>query len=239
MTHAGAAGAPAGCPGCPMTEVGREDAFSVNSDVERGPFPMSFSCRQAEGIWSVAAGAAQAAELADLLVATANEAVAVVSLWTNCYLDEDWNSLRPSLIAAELGVLWFSGYDDCYVLLETRDSTLPGAVLGRLLTLMAGSAVADLMGDPSVRVPEPGPWLPERLMAAAPHWMGALDTVTEELVTIRLAALPEPWRLDVPFPQRADLTVTLDVRHGTWRSATSISLHHHDSSVIAHRQSRR
>ncbi|MFI5828383.1 hypothetical protein ACIA6C_14080 [Streptomyces sp. NPDC051578] len=34
----------------------------------------------------------------------ANDAVAVVSLYTNSHLDEDWNPLRPSLIAAELGV---------------------------------------------------------------------------------------------------------------------------------------
>ncbi|MFI9306632.1 hypothetical protein [Streptomyces triculaminicus] len=282
-----------------MIEVGRQGAFSVNSvGVERRPFPLSFSVRAAEGMWVVAAGAAQAGELADLLATAANGSVAVVSLETNSYLDEDWQSLRPSLIAAELGVpctvhplgswasgtyglaeeilvldrdqlprlldgtwspyeltlidvptgatpeqldelalvlgttgidepllgrlgnssrFWFSGHDDCYVWLETRDSALPAAVLARLLTLLAGSAIAALTDGPSSCVPEPEPWLPERLMATAPHWIGALDTATEELVTIRMAALPDPWRLDVPVPQQADLTAVLDVRHGTWR----------------------
>ncbi|MFE9636115.1 hypothetical protein [Streptomyces sp. NPDC006463] len=283
-----------------MIEVGREGAFSVNCvGVECRPFPLSFSVREAEGVWRVTAGAAQAGELADLLVAVANDAVVVVSLETNSFLDEDWRTLRPSLIAAELGVpctvhplgswasgtygladellvldrdrlprlldgswspyeltlidvpagltteqfdelalvlgttgvdesllgclggsrVWFSGHDDCYVLLETRDHALPAAVLARLLTLLAGSALAELTEEPSSRVPEPEPWLPERLIATAPHWVGALGTVTEELVTIRLAALPDRWRLNVPFPEHADLTATLDVRHGTWRIA--------------------
>ncbi|MFG2715427.1 hypothetical protein ACGFX2_33480 [Streptomyces goshikiensis] len=281
-----------------MIEVGQQGAFSVNSvGVERRPFPLSFSVREAEGVWRVTAGAAQAGELADLLVAVANDAVAVVSLETNSYLDEDWQSLQPALIAAELGVpctvhplgswtsgtyglaeeilvmdrgllprlldgtwspyeltlidvpadvtpeqldelalvlgttgvdepllsrlgasrVWFSGHDDCYVLLESRDPALPTAVLARLLTLLAGSALATLAEGPSSRVPEPGPWLPEHLIATAPHWMGALGKVTEDLVAIRLAALPDPWRLGVSFPQQADLTATLDVRHGTWR----------------------
>ncbi|MET9418512.1 hypothetical protein ABZY03_30845 [Streptomyces klenkii] len=265
--------------------------------MERRPFPLSLSVREAEGVWRVAAGAAQAGELADLLVAAAGDAVAVVSLETNSYLDEDWQSLRPSLIAAELGVpctvyplgswtfgthglaeellivdrallprlldgtwspyeltlidvpadatpeqldelalvlgttdidepvlsrledsrVWFSGHDDCYVFLETRDPAVPAAVLARLLTLLAGSALAELTERSSVRVPEPGPWLPERLIATAPHWIGALREVTEDLVTIELAALPDPWHLGVSFPQQADLAVTLDVRLGTWR----------------------
>ncbi|MEU8432873.1 hypothetical protein AB0F18_08135 [Streptomyces sp. NPDC029216] len=284
-----------------MIEVGRQGAFSVNCvGVERLPFPLSFSVREAEGTWVVTAGAAQAGELADLLAAAANGSVAVVSLESNSFLDEDWQPLRPTLIAAELGVpcgvhplgswtsgthglaeeilvmdrdqlprlldgswypyeltlvdlpagaapeqlddialvvgtngtdapllgrlpdtsrLWFSGHDDCYVLLETRDSALPAAVLARLLTLLAGSALTALTDRPSSRVPEPGPWLPEQLVALAPHWIGTLDTATEDLVTIRLAALPEPWRLNVAFPGRADLTAALDVRQGTWRIA--------------------
>nr|WP_308432098.1 IS30 family transposase [Streptomyces cinnamoneus] len=284
-----------------VIEVGQQGAFSVNCvGMERQPFPLSFSIREAEGLWQVSAGAAQAGELVDLLVAVANDAVAVVSLETNSYLDEDWHPLRPSLIAAELGVpctvhslgswasgtyglaeeflvmdrellprlldgtwspyeltlidvpadvtteqldelalvlgttdvdepllsrlgdsrVWFSGHDDCYVLLETRDPALPAAVLARLLTLLAGSALAELAElaeEPLSHVPEPGPWLPEQLIATAPHWIGALGNVTEDLVTIGLAALPDRWQLGVSFPQQADLTATLDQRHGTWR----------------------
>ncbi|MEU4878146.1 hypothetical protein [Streptomyces sp. NPDC021608] len=264
--------------------------------VERRPFPLSFSVRETEGLWRVSAGAAQAGELVDLLVTVANDAVAVVSLETNSYLDEDWHSLQPALIAAELGVpctvhplgswaagtnglaeeflvmernllprlldgtwspyeltlidvsadvtpeqldelalvlgttgvdepllglladsrVWFSSHDDCYVMLEARDPGLPAAVLARLLALLAGSALAELTEEPFARVPEPDPWLPEHLIGAAPHWIGALSHITEDLVAIGLAALPHPWRLGVPFPQ-ADLTATLDVRHGTWR----------------------
>ncbi|MFD5411905.1 hypothetical protein [Streptomyces nojiriensis] len=269
--------------------------------VERRPFPLSFGVREVEGVWRVSAGAARAGELADLLVAVADGAVAVLSLETNSHLDEDWQPLRPGLIAADLGVpctvrplgawasgthglaeeilvmdrgllprfldgswspyelalvdvpvgvsaerldelalvvgtadfdepllsrlegsrIWFSGHDDCYVSLETRDAALPGAVLARLLALLAGSALAGLAGSPSVRVPEPGPWLPARLIASAPHWIGALGEVTGDLVAIELAALPAPWRLGVAFPPRADLTATLDVRGGTWRIAAA------------------
>ncbi|MGW2028151.1 hypothetical protein [Streptomyces decoyicus] len=265
--------------------------------MERWPFPLSFSVRGAEGLWRVSAGAPRAGELIDLLAAVANDAVAVVSLETNSYLDEEWRPLRPSLIAAELSVpcmvhslgawtsgtnglaeellvmdrcllprlfdgtwspyelalidvpadvtaeqldefvlvlgttgidepllsrlgdsrVWFSGHDDCYVMLETRDPALPAAVLARLLTLLAGSALAELIEEPFSRIPEPGPWLPEQLIATAPHWIGALGNVTEDLVAIGLAALPGPWQLDVSFPRQADLTATLDVRHGTWR----------------------
>ncbi|CAL9639467.1 hypothetical protein SUDANB120_06299 (plasmid) [Streptomyces sp. enrichment culture] len=280
-----------------MIEVGRQGAFSVNSvGVERRPFPLSFSVREAEGLWRVSAGAAQAGELVDLLVAVANDAVAVVSLETNSYLDEDWHPLQPALIAAELDVpctvhdlgawasgtnglgeeflvldrdllprlldgTWspyeltlidvsadvtpeqldelalvlgttgidesllsrlgdsrvcFSGHDDCYMMLETRDPALPAAVLARLLALLAGSALAELTEEPFARVPEPEPWLPEQLIGTAPHWTGVLSHVAEDLVAIGLAALPDPWRLGVPFPQ-ADLTATLDVRLGTWR----------------------
>lgn len=281
-----------------MIEVGQRGAFSVNSvGIERQPFPLSFSVREAEGLWRVSAGAAQAGELVDLLTAAANDTVAVVSLETNSYLDEDWRPLRPSLIAAELGVpctvhslgswasgtsglseeflvmdrdllprlldgtwspyeltlidlpsdvtpeqldelalvlgttdvdepllsrledsrVWFSGHDDCYVLLETRALALPAAVLARLLSLLAGSALAELTEGLFSRVPEPPPWLADQLIATAPHWIGARGVVTEDLVTIGLAALPDPWRLGILLPHQSDLTATLDVRHGTWR----------------------
>ncbi|MFE5678752.1 hypothetical protein ACFQ7B_10515 [Streptomyces erythrochromogenes] len=68
-----------------------------------------------------------------------------------------------------------------------------------------------------MRVPGPGP--AERLVAAAPHWIGAPGEVTEDLVTIEPAALPQPWRPNVAFPQRADFTAALGVRSGTWRIA--------------------
>lgn len=281
-----------------VSAVGPEGAFSVNGiGSECRSYPLSFSVREAEGVWRVAAGAAQAGELVDLLVAATNDAVAVVSLETTSFLDKDWRTLRPSLIAAELGVpctvhalgswasgthglareilvmdrgllprlldgtwspyeltlidvpagvspeqldelalalgtagvdepllsrlegsqVWFSGHDDSYALMETRDRALPAAVLARLLALLAGSALAELSLAPSWRVPDPGPWLPGRLIATGPHWIGALGAVTNDLVTIGLAALPEPWRLGVPFPHRADLLATLDVLHGTWR----------------------
>ncbi|MFD2119340.1 hypothetical protein ACFSNO_07005 [Streptomyces cirratus] len=221
-----------------MIEVGQQGAFSVNSvGLERRPFPLSFGIREAEGVWQVRAGAAQAGALVDLLMAVANDTVAVVSLETNSYLDEDWHALRPSLIAAELGVpcrvhplgswaagangladeflvfdrdllprfldgtwaayeltlidvpadvtaeqldelalvlgtigidepllsrlgesrVWFSGHDDCYVFLEAREPALPAAVLARLMTLLAGSALAELAEAPCSRVPSPGP----------------------------------------------------------------------------------
>lgn len=78
-----------------MSAVGPEGAFSVNGiGSECRPYPLSFSVREAEGAWRVAAGAAQAGELVDLLVAATNDAVAV-SLETTSFLDTDWRTLRP------------------------------------------------------------------------------------------------------------------------------------------------
>ncbi|MER8096793.1 hypothetical protein [Streptomyces goshikiensis] len=55
-----------------MIEIGQQGACGVNGvGVERRPFPLSFSVHEADGLWRVSAGAAQAGELADLLVAVA------------------------------------------------------------------------------------------------------------------------------------------------------------------------
>ncbi|MFI1650932.1 hypothetical protein ACH4XT_28870 [Streptomyces avidinii] len=201
--------------------------------MERQPFPLSFSVREAEGLWRVSAGAAQAGELVDLLVAVANDAVAVVSLETNSYLDEDWHPLRPSLIAAELGVpctvhalgSWASGTNGLAeeFLVMDRDllpDLLDGTWSPYELTLI--DVPAELAEEPYSLVPEPGRWLPEQLIATAPHWIGALGNVTGDLVTIGLAALPDPWRLGVPFPRQADLA--LFTSRGTGSTSASVDL---------------
>ncbi|MCX4778059.1 hypothetical protein [Streptomyces sp. NBC_01264] len=101
----------------------------------------------------------------------ANDAVAVVSLETNSYLDEDWHPLPPSHIAADLGV-------PCTVHpLGPRASGTHGLaeeflVLDRdhLPRFAEGHSAAE---PEPVPVPEPGPWLPERRIAPAPDSAGA------------------------------------------------------------------
>ncbi|WP_327040740.1 hypothetical protein OG400_24850 [Micromonospora ureilytica] len=86
-------------------EVGPHGAFSANSvGWERAPFPLSFSVRETGGSWMVTATAAQAAELADVLMLGGNDTVMVVGLETNSFLDEEYQQWRPSRIAAEQGV---------------------------------------------------------------------------------------------------------------------------------------
>ncbi|MEU7067793.1 hypothetical protein [Streptomyces sp. NPDC046161] len=64
--------------------------------------------------------------------------------------------------------VWFSGHDDCYVLLETRDPALPGAVLARLLTLPAGAALAGLAGLAEIPAPAGCAALAEEPLARVP-----------------------------------------------------------------------
>jgi hypothetical protein len=88
-----------------MVEVERHGAFSVNGvGLNAAPFPLSFSVREADGSWMVEATAAQAGELADVLIGAASDTIVVVDLATNSFLDNDDVQWPPSRIAAEQGV---------------------------------------------------------------------------------------------------------------------------------------
>jgi hypothetical protein len=56
-----------------------------------------------------------------------------------------------------------SGHDDCYLAVESTDPAKPSSILGRLLALLAGSALLGASGASSVGVPEPDSALPERV----------------------------------------------------------------------------
>lgn len=72
-----------------VVEVGRHGAFSVNRiGLDGTPFPLSFSVREADGSWMVDATAAQAIELADVLMRAASDTIVVVDLGTNSFLDK-------------------------------------------------------------------------------------------------------------------------------------------------------
>jgi len=87
-----------------LVEVGRHGGFSVNRlGLDATAFPLSFSVREASGSWMVDASAAQAAELADVLMRAAGDTVTVVGLWTSSFLDEDYAQWPPSRIAASQG----------------------------------------------------------------------------------------------------------------------------------------
>jgi hypothetical protein len=106
----------------------------------------------------------------------------------------------PGLVGSRV---WFSGHDDCYVTLESTDPTVPVAVLSRLLTLLAGMVLEDA-------VVEPDGALVADLIARSGHWVGVPGRVTEDSVTVDLAATTERWRLGTRFPDRVDHTVVLD-----------------------------
>jgi hypothetical protein len=89
-----------------VVEVGPHGAFSVNSIGLNGtPFPLSFSVREASGSWMVNATAAQARELADVLMRAASDTIVVIDLAASSFLDND-NDVPwpPSRIAAGQGV---------------------------------------------------------------------------------------------------------------------------------------
>jgi hypothetical protein len=110
--------------------------------------------------------------------------------------------------------LWYSGHDDCYVAVESTDRAVPVAILGRLLALLAGSALA---GDAPVEVRDPAGVAVESLINDSYHWIGVLDTVSQNAVAVNLSATSEPWRLGRPHPERVDRTAVYDVADGTWR----------------------
>lgn len=107
---------------------------------------------------------------------------------------------------------WYSGHDDCYAWLESRDPALPAAVLGRLLALLVGSELAD---SGPVDVPEPpGPMI-GALLAESPHWVGLL---TPGAAAVELSATGERWRLGSPRPEKVDRTLTYDAPRRAWLS---------------------
>ncbi|GLZ61354.1 hypothetical protein [Micromonospora sp. NBRC 107095] len=284
--------------GAGMVEVGPHGAFSVNGvGLNAAPFPLSFSVREVEGSWLVHATAAQAAELADVLMTAVNDTIMVAGLWTNSFLDEGFAEWPPSRIAAEQGVsfeahqvgsltsgvvglseeallirreqlprflagwypyeltfvdvpgtpsaervdemivtigtatfdepvlpalagsrLLFSGHDDCYVSVETTDPAVPAAVLGRLLALLVGSALADTT---AVEVTAPDVETVQRLIEESRHWVGELGPPTRGSVTVELHAMP--WRLGQSVPKQGDRRMVYDVASRVWRLTGAVA----------------
>ncbi|MCF2530715.1 hypothetical protein [Yinghuangia soli] len=132
---------------------------------------------------------------------------------------------EPLVPALDGTSLRFSGHDDCYLLVESTVPGFPGAVLGRLLALLVGSALlglraADRVEAPApIEVPEPAPELPAQLIADSPYWIGVLGPRTETTVAVHLTAVSESWRLSEELPTEPAHIATLHVPTGTWRLA--------------------
>ncbi|WP_331768116.1 hypothetical protein [Embleya sp. NBC_00896] len=124
---------------------------------------------------------------------------------------------EPVLPGLEGSRLWFSGHDDCHVAIESTDPALPASILGRLLALLVGSALTDVGGVSSVRVPEPDGAAMEHLIGESPHWIGVVGTVSGAMVTVELSALSQRWRLGQKPPERVDHVAGFDPVHGVWR----------------------
>jgi hypothetical protein len=121
---------------------------------------------------------------------------------------------QPVLPGLPRSRLRYSGHDDCYVHLESADPGVPAALLGRLLALLAGSALA---GAGPVDVPEPAAVITAGLIRDHPHWVGWLAAVSGDTVTVSLAAAAGPWRLSHQLPERPDRILTLDTGQGRWQ----------------------
>jgi hypothetical protein len=122
---------------------------------------------------------------------------------------------KPVLPSLPGSRLRYSGHDDCYLHVESTDRTVPAALLSRLLTLLAGSALA---GAFPLQVPDPSAAITTTLIAEHAHWTGRLGTVSKDTVTISLSAVAAPWRLGDPLPERTDRTLSYDVLRGLWRT---------------------
>ncbi|WP_281904622.1 hypothetical protein [Phytohabitans aurantiacus] len=113
--------------------------------------------------------------------------------------------------------LWYSGHDDCYVWVESADRGVPPAILGRLLALIAGSALADAA---PVEVSDPPHALVEALIEESRHWVGMLAAVSPDAVTVSLSATTQEWRLAQPLPEKVHRTAVYNVIEATWHLAT-------------------
>jgi hypothetical protein len=111
----------------------------------------------------------------------------------------------------------FFGHDDCYVTVESTDSAVPPAVLGRLMVLLVGSALVDVS---PVDVPDPGGVVAETLIEQSSCWVGGLGAVSEASVTVDLSAVAESWRLGQQLPDCVDCTVTYNVNQRVWLSSS-------------------
>jgi hypothetical protein len=109
--------------------------------------------------------------------------------------------------------LWYSGHDDCYIWVESVDPGVPPAILGRLLSLLAGSALA---GDEPVEVADPDRDFADALIGTSQHWIGTLDAASATSVTVGLSSSNVPWRFGQPMPAHADRLATYDVVEATW-----------------------
>ncbi|MFI6981283.1 hypothetical protein ACIBSV_22180 [Embleya sp. NPDC050154] len=110
--------------------------------------------------------------------------------------------------------LHFSGHDDCYFHIESRDPALPARVFARLLTLAVGSAlVAD--GE-AVTVVEPHRAFVDTILARSPRWWGPIGASDPD-GTVRLDLAAGEWRPGVPVPTHADLSIRHDPSTGDWQ----------------------
>jgi hypothetical protein len=117
----------------------------------------------------------------------------------------------------------FSGHDDHYVSLETRDAALPSLLFARLLALHAGSALPGADDASPVRLPDPGPGLPDRLLAESPHWIGTTvgSAASGATVTLNLSPRPAGWRIGQPPPATPRYTASLDLSAGSWELSSA------------------
>ncbi|MEV0490514.1 hypothetical protein [Streptomyces atratus] len=74
-----------------------------------------------------------------------------------------------------------------------------------------------------MRVPESDGALTERLIGESPHWIGVIGTASGTMVTVKLSALSQRWRLGQELPERADHVATLNLDHGVWHLAPADS----------------
>ncbi|MET7303385.1 hypothetical protein [Embleya sp. NPDC005575] len=134
--------------------------------------------------------------------------------------------------------LHFSGHDDCYFHIESRDPVLPVRVFARLLTLAAGAALlaraetsTETSSEPStepsveprteaVTVVEPDAEFVRAILARSGHWSGPVRA-PEPDGTVRLDLAADKWRLGKRLPPQADLSACYDPTRGRWHLVES------------------
>lgn len=159
-----------------MIKVERDSAFNVNSvGMNRLPFPLTFTVCEADGSWQISASAAQASELIDVLLRSANDTVLVMDLATNSFLHEDFREWQPSLIAAEQGV------DFTLRRLGAWASTAPG--LGEEILVMHRNSLPRFLD---------GSWSPYELSLVDVPRVPTPAQLDEIALVVGTAALDEP-----------------------------------------------
>jgi len=177
--------------------------------------------------------AGQRGQIGQLLIFNSSELERFLSGWSLYDVDILWLAAHPSSKRLDEVVLaintrkrndppllksltgaetYFGGHDDCYFSVECRDEELVRLLLGRLLSLLAGSCLVD--ASEKVTVGEPPGALIGDILGRGASWIGTASLTLDRTINIGLTT--GEWRLGQTIPDDPKLTAAYAPETGQW-----------------------